>query len=181
MMEETSPLALDPEHDTFIDTRVTVASLGRRLTSVGVDASLVFAGSLSLSLPFGAFTPMSNPLEPDAWARWIESGAWLPFAIGLGIFGVLVQAALPRSPGRLLTGTVLVRSTDGVTVSSAHRWVRAGLALISNLVGGLGTSWILVNPRQRTLYDLLARTVVVRSDSALPASPPPASAGPAER
>lgn len=157
--------AQDPEHDTFIDTTLVLASLVRRLTSVVIDGVLVLAAATAASLPVGA-PPLSNPLEPDAWARWVETGAWIPFSLTAVVLAVVMQGALPRSPGKLLTGLDLARSADGAPPPRAQRWLRAALAVLTNAPGLLGTAWILADPRQRALYDWLSgQVVIVRSRS----------------
>lgn len=153
----------DPEHDTFIDTTLVLASLPRRLTSTVIDGALVGAVAVLAALPIAA-PPLSNLLEPDAWARWVESGAWIPFVLAAIVLAVIMQGALPRSPGKLLTGLELARTSDGAPPPGAQRWLRAGLALVTNAPGLLGTAWIIADPRQRALYDWLSgHVVVVRS------------------
>jgi len=159
----------DPERDTLVDLTFQLASLPRRLSAVAVDGALAFASGLALSLPFGA-PPVGDPLEPDAWARWVEAGACLPFVVGAAAVAAVLQGALPRSPGKLLTGLELARTDDGLVPGAGQRWARAALALATNAVGLFGTAWIIADPSQRALYDRLSRQVVVRTGTPRPSS-----------
>jgi len=159
--EHEGVTAGDVEHDTVVDPTIVVPSLPRRLLAIAVDGAIAASAGLALDAAIGRPLPLSQPFEPDAWARWVEAGGVAPFVVLAAAVGGALQVALHRSPGKLLFGLEVVR-TDGALARRPRLAVRAGLALIGTLLAGLGPAWVLLSPRQRALHDLATRTAVAR-------------------
>ncbi|WP_172192259.1 RDD family protein [Actinomyces faecalis] len=148
---------------------VTSVAVGTRILSGLIDYSLYLMGAvLSLLTWMTVSTQLSGPTLSGSVLMSLILLAWM----------VLVPVAVEtlsrgRSPGRMVTGTRVVRD-DGGAVRLRHALVRAlvGSIEVWGTFGGIAVASCVVTRRGKRLGDLLAGTYVVSTRSGALSAPP---------
>jgi uncharacterized RDD family membrane protein YckC len=143
-----------------------LALLGARFGARLIDAALVW-------LLTTAFTMIASPL------LWDSLGGSLAFGgsrMGLGLLGYGIQVAyegvmLARFGATLgkMALKIHVVPADFTPLSLGTAFARAGGALLSSLLCGIGHLVALFHPQRQSLSDLIANTYVVQGPSPLTA------------
>lgn len=146
--------------------RDLTASWIRRVVAVLLDEALLGAAAflaaavVPVSVP--SYVPSFQVMEPVA-SRWHDSGA----VVALVVLVIAMQAYLGSTPGKIVMGIAVVRSTDGRPVGM----IRTLLRLVAHVLDGIlmiGYLRPLWNLERKTFADSLAGTVVLRTDRPLP-------------
>ena len=149
---------------------VTGASVGARILSGVIDYVLLALGALlNLALMLTLADRFQSPSATSS-----EVGLSLIALTWVVLVPVAVETLTRgRSPGRMVTGTRVVRD-DGGPVRFRHALVRALTATIEIwlTMGGVAVASCIVTRRGKRLGDLLAGTYVVNARSGALSAPP---------
>ncbi len=170
----TDPLAIAPDDAAAapvpaITLRLELGGTGRRALGAVVDALVILALLQGIALlgVFGDRLAVWLPLDPERLAAAALDGQLgLPFlALAMLIFtwSAASHAALGRSIGKMLTGLEVVQRATGQPIGVGRAILRAALTPISVAVAGAGYFLSILDAQHRTLHDVLAGTVVVRT------------------
>lgn len=160
-----------PPRPTRDEIRFSAAPLWRRLLATIIDGSMVLTLIL---LPlrvgwFGEVAQRIRPWEPDDIGRALFAGH-LTVPLGLTVVAVLVLGAIPhglagRTPGKLLTGLMLVNSWTGRRPGWTQVILRQLIGLLTTGLGIASYFWLIVDRRSSALHDRLAGTSCVIAGS----------------
>ena len=155
--------ASEPEGQT-----VTVIGFGRRLVAYLIDAVILWAIGLCLSLGIVPLT--ASGANQDALAGANVAVQCVSTLITLAYF-VMFWATRGQTPGKMALG-IKVIGTDGSSVTWGKAILRYIGYIISGLVLALGFVWIAFDSKRQGWHDKIANTYVVHKDTEFPTSGP---------
>ena len=140
-------------------TPVRIAAWWRRAVAIGIDGALTLACAI---LGADRFGPHDVLQRGDGFLLW-----WI--ALGAVYVTVLSGAKRGQTIGKMLLG-IRVARLDGVSIGYARaflRWLVTGALWMFGLwIGGIIDSLVaLIDPRRRTIHDMLVGSVVLRAQS----------------
>jgi uncharacterized RDD family membrane protein YckC len=153
-----------------------IASKWKRLGGIIIDSIVFGVISCCVTWPF-----RGNGDYVIKHADGSESVDWGGFYSGGQIFGTLVAAALAflyfwlltnrwngQTLGKKAMNIRVVREDTGGPIDSQMSGIRAGVFVVLSYIcycgGLLDAIWIFTNPKNQTLHDKLAKTVVVEAN-----------------
>jgi len=158
-----------------------IASKGKRFLGILIDWIVYAVVSCCIALPFGGGRGDFVVNRPDGtldyrFDRLYSGGQVLASLIAIVLaflyFWLLTHRWHGQTLGKRAVGTRVVRELDGGPVDSSTAAVRAGVFVLLAYVCCIGflvdALWIFSNPKNQTLHDKAAKTVVVDATGADP-------------
>jgi uncharacterized RDD family membrane protein YckC len=153
-VEERAPIVLTPEH---VPIRLMPAGLGARFLAVLVDAVLILAVSMLVTVVVNALTLGTG------MALAVTAG----FVIQWGYHIFFEVRRQGRTPGKRMCGLRVV-DARGLPVTFQQSFVRNAVRMLdfAPFLYGVGALACLLDPYQRRLGDIAADTLVIQEQSA---------------
>lgn len=155
---------------TAAGAELVPAAPWRRLVAFLIDYLLAYGLGLTAGGLLGAgLAVLTNPEAPgEGIDRVASSVEEIAAAVGLAVV-ILYFALLEGSAAGATLGKRLLRlrvvGIDGRPIGVGRAaWRTAVKLLLSIMPYLMGSAWACFNPQRRTLHDLGARTMVIRSD-----------------
>jgi len=157
-----------PPDDRLTGTPVVYAGIATRAVALAIDAALALGLFVIGAALLGLIGSLVGEIRPDWIVAALLSSGW---AITMTAYFVGFWTVTGQTPGmRLMHIRVIARDgTPPSLVRSIARLIGLVLAIIPLFAGFLP---VLVDNRRRGLPDMLAGTVVLYADRALPVAEP---------
>ncbi|GAA2723604.1 RDD family protein [Actinocorallia aurantiaca] len=154
----------------------TIAGKGKRLVGIIIDWILYALVACCIALPFGGNRGDFVVTRPDGTTAYefdrLYSGgqvfaSLLAAVLAFLYFWLLTHRWNGQTLGKKAMGTRVVREQDGGPVDASTSAVRAGVFVVLAYICCVGflvdAIWIFTNPKNQTLHDKAAKTVVVEA------------------
>ena len=145
----------------MIHSATRYAGFWRRLAAWLLDTVLVTAMFICALLVWSGITGHQSAWDSPATAALIAAVACSAF-----ILGILLNARLQGTPGKLLMGCLVVDADTGLRISLGKSLLRSLAMLLSALPAGLVFLSICWTGQRQGFHDKLAGTLVVIEDDA---------------
>lgn len=151
-----------------------IASKGKRLLGIIIDWIIYAIVSCCITLPFGSDSRNFVVERPDGGVRFdfdqLYSAGQVVASLVVAIlaflyFWLLTYRWNGQTLGKKAVGTRVVREQDGGPVDASAAAIRSAVFVVLAYICCVGflvdAIWIFTNPKNQTLHDKAAKTVVV--------------------
>lgn len=150
--------------------QVGVVGIGRRSVAYVIDSLLLSVVGACAGFGVGSVIGVSIGNTNDATNLATLTGYCLGIVLNT-FYYVAFWAATGQTIGKMVMGIKVV-STDGTPITWAQGIVRYIGYIIGSIVLLLGFAWIAFDDKRQGWHDKMAKTVVVRSDTAFSSDKP---------